>query len=51
MLKPGHKIRTREGAEAEVLSETQDGEWIRLRYLDNQDDPQIAGTEDLASQG
>jgi hypothetical protein len=48
MLKPGHKIRTREGAEAEVLSETQDGEWIRLRYLDNQDDPHIAGTEDLA---
>jgi hypothetical protein len=24
-LKPGHKIRTRDGAEAEVLSETEDG--------------------------
>ncbi len=48
VLKPGHKIRTRDGAEAEVLSETEDGEWIRVRYLDDQDDPLFAGTEDLA---
>ena len=47
LLKPGHKIRTRDGAEAEVLSETEDGEWIRLRYLDNSD-PLFGGTEDLA---
>lgn len=47
-LKPGHKIRTRDGAEAEVLSETEDGEWIRVRYLDGGDDPLFAGTEDLA---
>lgn len=46
-LKPGHKIRTRDGAEAEVLAETEDGEWIRVRYLDDQDDPLFAGTEDL----
>jgi hypothetical protein len=39
ILKPGHKIKTREGAEAEILSETEDGEWIRIRYLDGQDDP------------
>ena len=39
ILKPGHKIKTFEGAEAEVLSETEDGEWIRIRYLDDQDDP------------
>src|SRR5215210_5953025 len=48
LLKPGHKIRTRDGAEAEVLSETEDGEWIRVRYLDGGDDPLFAGTEDLA---
>jgi hypothetical protein len=48
MLRPGHKIRVRDGGEAEVLSETEDGEWIRVRYLDSQDDPQFAGTEDLA---
>ena len=46
--KPGHKIRTRDGAEAEVLAETQDGEWIKVRYLDSKDDPLFAGTEDLA---
>ena len=48
LLKPGHKVRTRGGAEAEVLSETEDGEWIRVRYLDSVDDPLFAGTEDLA---
>ena len=47
-LKPGHKIRMRDGAEAEVLSETEDGEWIKVRYLDGEDDPLFAGTEDLA---
>lgn len=48
LLKPGHKIRTRDGAEAKVLSETEDGEWIRVRYLDGGNDPLFAGTEDLA---
>lgn len=48
MLKPGHKVRTRDGAEAEVLYETDDGEWIRVRYLGNLDDPLFAGTEALA---
>lgn len=47
-LRPGHKIRTRDGAEAEVLSETEDGEWIKVRYLDGADDPLLVGTEDLA---
>ena len=47
-LKPGHKIRMRDGAEAEVLSETEDGEWIRVRYLEGGDDPLFAGMEDLA---
>jgi hypothetical protein len=46
-LRPGHKVRTRDGAEAEVLSETEDGEWIRVRYLGGKD-PLFAGTEDLA---
>jgi hypothetical protein len=48
LLKPGHKIRTRDGAEAEVLSESEDGEWIRVRYFDMEDDPLFGGTEDLA---
>lgn len=49
ILKPGHKIRTRDGAEAEVLSETHDGEWIKVRYLDDQEDPLFAGTEYVPS--
>jgi hypothetical protein len=46
-LKPRHKIKMRDGAEAEVLSETEDGEWIRVRYLDG-DNAAFAGTDDLA---
>ena len=49
LLKPGHKIRTRDGSEAEVLTETQDGEWVKVKYLDDEDDPLFAGTEDLVS--
>src|SRR3712207_2388674 len=47
ILKPGHKVLTRDGAEAEVLSESEDGAWIRVRYLASEDDPLFAGTEDL----
>jgi hypothetical protein len=47
-LKPGQKVRMRDGAEAEVLSETEDGEWIKVRYLNGESDPLFAGTEDLA---
>lgn len=49
LLKPGHKIRMRDGSKAEVLAETEDGEWIKVKYLDNEDDPLFAGTEDLVS--
>ena len=48
LLKPGHKIRTCDGVEAEVLSESEDGEWIKVRYVDGEDDPLFGGTEDLA---
>ena len=47
-LKPGHKIRTRDGAEAEVLSETEDRECIKVRYLHGEGDSLFAATEDLA---
>jgi hypothetical protein len=47
LLKPGHRIRTLDGAEAEVLSETEDGSWIKVRYLEVEDDPSLVGTEDL----
>jgi hypothetical protein len=50
-LKPGHKIRTRNGAEAEVLSETEDGERIKVRYLEAKEEPSLRGTEDLVNEG
>ena len=50
-LKPGHKIRTRNGAEAEVLTETEDGERIEVRYLEVKDEPSLVGTEDLVNEG
>jgi hypothetical protein len=38
----------RDGAEAEILADIEDGEWIKVRYLNSEDDPLLAGTEDLA---
>ncbi len=49
LLKPQHKIRTSDGDEAEVLSETEDGQWIKVRYLTVRDNPSLVGTEDLMS--
>ena len=51
LLRPGHRIRTRDGTEAEVLTETEDGAWIQVRYLEVSDDPSLAGTEGLVSEG
>jgi hypothetical protein len=49
-LKPGDKIKIYGGAEAEVLSETEDGERIKVRYLEAKDEPSLEGTEDLVNQ-
>jgi hypothetical protein len=32
------------------LEETEDGAWIRVRYLKVEDDPTLVGTEDLVSE-
>jgi hypothetical protein len=50
-LKPGDKILTRDGAQAEVLYETEDGERIKVRYLEAKDDPSLEGTEDFVNEG
>ncbi len=49
-LKPGDRARTTDGALVEVLAETEDGQWIRVRYLEL-DDPSLVGTEDLCHEG
>jgi len=46
-LKPGDRVRTTDGAVAEVLNDTQDGQWILVRYVECPDDPALVGTEDL----
>jgi hypothetical protein len=50
-LKPGDKILTRNGAQAEVLSETDDGEKIKVRYLEVKNHSSLVGTEDLVDEG
>jgi hypothetical protein len=46
-LGPADGVRTADGAVAEILIETQDGQWIKVRYVESDDDPSIIGTEDL----
>ena len=50
LLKSGHKVRTRDGAEAEVLAETEDGARIKVRYLEDGGDLTLVGTEDVVSE-
>jgi hypothetical protein len=33
-LKPGDKVRTIDGTVVEILNETQDGQWILVRYIE-----------------
>ena len=46
-LKPGDKVRTSDGALVEILKETEDGQWILIRYLEEPENPSVIGTEDL----
>lgn len=36
-----------DGAVAEVLKESQDGQWVLVRYVSDTQDPALIGTEDL----
>jgi hypothetical protein len=49
-LKIGDRVRTVDGALAEVISETEDGRWIRIRYVESPGSPELVGTEDLCDQ-
>ena len=46
-LKPGDRARTADGAVVEVVSETEDGRWILVRYLMDPENPSVIDTEDL----
>lgn len=46
-LKPGDRVRTVDGALVEIVNETEDGQWILVRYLADTEDPALVGTDDL----
>ena len=35
--------------DSDVVAPTEDGEWIRVKYMDAPESPEIIGTEDLCS--
>ncbi len=48
-LRNGERVRTVNGSIAEIISETEDGHWIRVRYVESESDEALVGTEDLCS--
>lgn len=50
-FKPGDELVMRDGAKVEVISPTEDGKWIRVRYVEVPEDPSLIGTEDLMAEG
>jgi hypothetical protein len=49
-LKRGDRVRTVDGAVVEVLNDTEDGQWILVRYVESPQDPALVGTEDLCDE-
>ncbi len=49
-LKVGDRVRTIDGSLAEIVADTQDGRWIKVRYLEGTEDTGLIGTEDLCSE-
>ena len=48
-LKLGVRVRLESGSVGEILAPTEDGDWIRIRYVQAPDEPHLVGTEDLCS--
>jgi len=46
-LRPGDRVQTTDGALVEILKETEDGQWVLIRYLEDPENPNAVGTEDL----
>ena len=46
-LKAGEQITLDQGVVAEVVTPTEDGLWVRVKYLHAPESPEIVGTEDL----
>ena len=48
-LRIGDRVRLADGTVAEVISETEDGRWIRVRHVESPNNPSHEGTEQLCS--
>jgi hypothetical protein len=48
-LRKGTKVLLDEGTVAEVVVPTEDGQWVKVRYLKVPGNPSIERTEDLCS--
>ena len=48
-LKQGTRVRLEGNTIAEIIAETEDGQWVKVRYAQVPDNPAIVGTEDLCS--
>lgn len=46
-LKIGDRVKLIDGPVALVLAETEDGNWIKVRYLESPLNPTLVGSEDL----
>ena len=46
-LEAGHRVIVDSGAVAEILAGTEDGTWVRVKYVQSPDEPDLIGTEDL----
>jgi len=49
-LQLGDRVRLADGTVAEVISQTEDGRWIRVRHVERPNNPSHEGTEQLCSQ-
>ena len=49
-LQVGDRVRLADGTIAEVISETEDGRWIRVRHIESPNNPSRAGSEELCSE-
>ncbi len=48
-FKTGDIVRLTGGLVAEVVAPTEDGRWVRVRYISAPMRPELEGTEDLSS--
>jgi hypothetical protein len=49
-LQVGDRVRLADGTIAEVISESEDGRWIRVRHIESPNNPSRAGSEERCSE-